>query len=174
QHVEPGLEPIPQLHQLPDPGVDLLQLGPVQRDGLRARAPLIERVVVQARHERENLVEGEPDGEEAPDPAHPLHHRFVELAVAVAPPRRLDQPLGLVVPERPHARARPPGQLPDSHVSPPVSDLAPYTIKPDTSVRVKRGRSGGPGTRPMRPWPRPCRRSYIAGAPNVGPIRGRV
>src|SRR5690606_26249438 len=116
QRVEPALKPLAEPHQLADPEVDLLQLGAVERDRLVARAPLVERLIIQARRQRQDVVDREPDREQTADAADALDHGLVELAVAVAPPPRLDQAPALVVPERPDAHARPLGELPDPRV----------------------------------------------------------
>jgi len=88
----------------------------VERDRLVARAPLVERLIIQTPRQRQDVVDREADREEAPDAADTLDHGLVELAVAVAQPLRFDQAPALVVPERPDAHARPLGELSDPHV----------------------------------------------------------
>jgi hypothetical protein len=101
--------------------VDLGQLAPQHRHRVRTH---VARVVAgpQAVHERPDVVKVEPDREQSPDLADDPQLGLRVGAVPAGGAVRTQQPVRLVVTQRPGADAGAPGQLTDQHhLSPPAS-----------------------------------------------------
>jgi hypothetical protein len=99
-----------------DTGVDLGQLAPEHGHGVGTH--VAGRVAgPQAGDERADVIQVEPDGEQRPDLAdHPQFGVGVR-AIAGGGAVRLQQAVGLVVPQRPGTDADAPGQFTDQHGS---------------------------------------------------------
>ncbi len=110
---------VPDGGEAVDALVDLGQLAPQHRHRVRTH---VARVVAgpQAFHERPDVIKGESDREQSPDLADDPQFGLRVGAVPAGCTVRTEQPVRLVVTQRPGADTGAPGQLPDQHrVSPP-------------------------------------------------------
>jgi len=120
---------IPDGGEAVDALVDLGQLAPQHRHRVRTH---VARVVAgpQAFHERPDVVKVEPDREQSPDLADDPQFGLDVGAVPAGGAVRTQQPVRLVVTQRPGADTGAPGQLTDQHHVPPTATSSHRKAKP--------------------------------------------